>query len=329
MSLSDPTQRARIRVALVAIAAGVAILVAKYHAARITGSAALLSDAYESVVNVVSALFALGAVIYAGQPADRDHPYGHGKIEHFSAAFEGGMISLAAVLILYEGVKGLVQGPQLQRLDSGLLVNLGAGALNGLLGWYLVRAGRVQQSQALMADGHHVLSDFYTTLGLAAGLLVVRFTGFVWLDPLIAVAVGLMLARTGFKLVKASSEALLDREDPEVVVRLVEAINAVKPPEILAVHEMRTLRSGRHVHVDIHVVLPEVFNIAEGHALVDRFNQAVIQAMALDGEFHTHTDPCQRAWCHACPVNDCPLRQAPMQAPPVITPEAAVAQGAV
>lgn len=325
----DPSQRARIRVALTAIIVGALILGVKYYAYWVSQSAALMSDAYESVVNVVSAVFALGAVLYAGQPADRDHPYGHGKVEHFSAAFEGGMISLAAVIICYEAVVHLVKGTELKQLGLGLLINLGAGAINGVLGWYLVRSGKKQNSQALMADGHHVLTDFYTTLGIAAALLLVKLTGLAWLDPLIALVVGLLLARTGFKLVKESSSALLDREDPEVVARLVQTINAVKPPEILAVHEMRTLRSGRHVHVDIHVVIPEVFNIAQGHDLVDRFNKAVLAELDLEGEFHTHTDPCQRAWCKACPVEGCPIRVEPMSACPVITPEAAIAAGPV
>lgn len=322
-------QRARIRVAATAIVAGSLILCLKYYAYHVSGSAALMSDAYESVVNVVSAIFALGAILYADQPADREHPYGHGKIEHFSAAFEGGMISLAAVMILYEAIKALILGGELRHLGLGLAINFGAGAMNGLLGLYLVRSGKQQGSQALMADGHHVLSDFYTTLGIGAGLLLVKLTGLTWLDPVMAIGVGLLLAWTGFKLVRASSEALLDREDPELVGRLVQVINRARPAGVLAIHELRTLRSGRYTHVDIHIVIPEFYTISQGHELVETFNRQVITGVGLEGELHTHTDPCQRAHCHACPVESCPVRQAPQSACTFITAPAAVAPGKI
>ncbi len=323
------TQRARIRVAITAIVAGVSILGLKYYAYYVSGSAALMSDAYESVVNVVSAIFALGAVLYADQPADKEHPYGHGKIEHFSAAFEGGMISLAAVMIIYEAIKAMVSPKPLEALGLGLIINFGAGAMNGLLGLYLVQAGKKQGSQALMADGHHVLSDFYTTLGIGAGLLLVKLTGLTWLDPIMAIGVGVLLAWTGFKLVRASSEALLDREDPELVGRLVQVINRVRPTGVLAIHELRTLRNGRYTHVDIHIVIPEFYTITQGHALVETFNREVIEGVGLEGELHTHTDPCMRAHCAGCPVEPCPVRLAPQTACTFITAPAAVAPGEI
>jgi cation diffusion facilitator family transporter len=329
MEQEASSQRVRIQVALLAIGAGCLILGLKYYAYHVSGSAALMSDAYESVVNVLSGVFALGAVLFAGRPADTRHPYGRGKIEHFSAAFEGGMISLAAMLIIYEALRALLTTPPLSDLNRGLLINFGAGALNGMLGAFLVRVGRTHRSQALMADGHHVLSDFYTTLGIGAGLLLVKLTGLLWLDALMALGVGLVLARTGFRLVKESSEALLDKEDPELVARLVRVINEVRPPEVMAIHEMRTLRSGRYVHVDIHIVIPEFLTIAQGHDLVEAFNGGVIGALGLEGEFHTHTDPCQRAHCRACAVQACPVRVEPQTACGFITAPAAVAAGPI
>jgi len=190
---------------------------------------------------VVAAVFALGAIIFADKPADREHPYGHGKIEHFSAAFEGGMISLAAVLIGYEAIRSIVEGVPIQNLTLGLGINFAAGVLNGLLGLFLVYQGKRQQSQALEADGHHVFSDFYVTLGLAAGLLLVKATGMTWLDPAMALAVCVVLAFTGFKLVRTSSAALLDTEDPELLQHLVEVMNRVRPKDIVAIHELLTL----------------------------------------------------------------------------------------
>ena len=286
-----------------------------------------MSDAYESVVNVVAAVFALGAVVFAGKPADKEHPYGHGKIEHFSAAFEGGLISLAAVLIVYEAAHALIRGPELHDLGKGLVLNLSAGVLNGLLGVFLVRMGKMKRSKALEADGHHVLSDFYTTLGIGAALVMVKITGLTWLDPVIAMLVGLLLAFTGFRLVKESSAALLDEEDPVTLAKLMGVMNKVKPFDVLAIHELRTMRSGRYTHVDIHIVLPEIYPIRKGHDLAEDFGHAVLKEAGVEGELHTHVDPCARLFCARCPLDDCPIRVEPQTEKPVITPEEALGPG--
>ncbi len=329
MDSAMPNQTARLRVAVLSIVVGCVVLGMKYIAFHVSQSAALKSDAIENVVNVVAAVFALGAIIFADKPADREHPYGHGKIEHFSAAFEGGMISLAAVLIGYEAIRSIVEGVPIQNLTLGLGINFAAGVLNGLLGLFLVYQGKRQQSQALEADGHHVFSDFYVTLGLAAGLLLVKATGMTWLDPAMALAVCVVLAFTGFKLVRTSSAALLDTEDPELLQHLVEVMNRVRPKDIVAIHELRTLRSGRYIHVDIHMVIPEFYGIGQGHELADQFGKAVLAEAVIEGELHTHVDPCLRAFCNQCDLISCPVRQSPQIYECKITVDKAVAQGPI
>jgi cation diffusion facilitator family transporter len=329
MDSAIPSQTARIRIAVLSIVVGCVVLALKYLAFHVSQSAALKSDAIENVVNVVAAVFALGSIVFADKPADREHPYGHGKIEHFSAAFEGGMISLAAVLIGYEAIRSVVEGVPIQNLSLGLAINFGAGILNGLLGLFLIWQGKRQRSQALQADGHHVFSDFYVTLGLGAGLLLVKATGLTWLDPAMALAVCGILVYTGFKLVRSSSAALLDTEDPELVQRLVAAINKVRPKDIVAIHELRTLRSGRYIHVDIHMVIPEFYAIGQGHGLADDFGNAVLAEANIEGELHTHVDPCQKAFCAQCEVGSCPERLKPQIYECKITFNQAVAPGPI
>lgn len=323
------SSRIRLRVAIISIVMGILILGIKYYAYLVSGSTALKSDAIESVVNVIAAFFALGAVIFADKPADKDHPYGHGKIEHFSAAFEGGLITLAAVLIAWEAIHAMWHGAELKDIGLGLVINLIAGCLNGLLGLFLIRMGRRQNSHAIQADGHHVLSDFWTTLGIALGLLLVKFTGVRWLDPVMALGVALLLARTGFKLVRSSGQALLDMEDPELLEKLLTVINRTRPSDIITIHELRTLRSGRYTHVDIHMVIPEFYEIGHGHDLAEGFGKQVIAELGLEGELHTHIDPCQRAWCSQCAVADCGIRKEPQTKPSLITLEAATEAGEI
>lgn len=313
----------RVRAGLISLVVSVVLLAAKYQAYRLTGSTAILSDALESIVNVVAAIFALGGILFAGRPADRNHPYGHGKIEFFSAAFEGGLIAFAAVVILYEVVLGLVVRLQVRELDTGLLIISGAGLANLGLGWFLIRTGRKHQSLTLVADGQHVLSDFWTTVGIVVGLLLVRVTGIWWLDPLVAAVVAVNLMWTGFRLVRHAAGGLLDEEDTLLLNRLLGVLGGHVGQGIIRVHHLRAIRSGRFHHVDAHLVVPEFWSVDRAHEVAEDLAERVIRTLGVDGELMFHTDPCHRAYCPMCDLADCPVRREPFRArPPLMLDEA-------
>lgn len=317
-------ERARLRAVLVSVAVSMVLLVAKYQAYRLTGSTAILSDALESIVNVVAAVFALGGIVFAGRPADRNHPYGHGKIEFFSAAFEGGLIAFAAVLIAYEVVLSLLRGPELRALDLGVAIVLGAGIMNLLLGWYLIRTGRRHDSLALVADGRHVLTDFYTSAGIVAGLLLVRFTGLAWLDPLVAAVVALNLLWTGFRLVRVAAGGLLDEEDPALLDRLLKVLGPHLGGGVIRVHHLRAIRAGRFHHVDAHLVVPEFWSVERAHELTEDLADRVVKELGVEGEMTLHTDPCHRAYCAICDLDGCPVRRENFRGRPPLTLDEAV-----
>jgi cation diffusion facilitator family transporter len=316
--------RARLRAVLVSVAVSMVLLAAKYQAYRLTGSTAILSDALESIVNVVAAVFALGGIVFAGRPADRNHPYGHGKIEFFSAAFEGGLIAFAAVLIAYEVVLSLLRGPELRALDLGVAIVLGAGIMNLLLGWYLIRTGRRHDSLALVADGRHVLTDFYTSAGIVAGLLLVRFTGLAWLDPLVAAVVALNLLWTGFRLVRVAAGGLLDEEDPALLDRLLKVLGPHLGGGVIRVHHLRAIRAGRFHHVDAHLVVPEFWSVERAHELTEDLADRVVKELGVEGEMTLHTDPCHRAYCAICDLAGCPVRREDFRGRPPLTLDEAV-----
>ncbi|MEK7233869.1 MAG: cation diffusion facilitator family transporter [Elusimicrobiota bacterium] len=329
MTSSDPAQRERVRAVLIALVAGAAILALKAAAYYLTGSMALQSDALESIVNVVAAAFGLGAVIFAGQPADKDHPYGHGKMEYFAAAFEGGLISLAALVIFYESAMALARGVELKSLGLGLALNLAAGALNGLLGWFLLNTGRRLKSKTLEADGQHVLSDFYTTGGIFVGLMLVKISGYNWLDPVIAIAVAVLLAKTGVGLVRESAAALLDEEDSATIGKIVLGLNVllkdgVEESGVITAHGLRAIRCGRYTHVDVHLVVPEYLPVAVAHDDAERFDKRMIETAGLEGELHAHIDPCRRKYCARCTDSKCPIRAEPLRGVVALTVEEAV-----
>ncbi len=289
----------------------VLLLGVKFWAYAETGSQAIFSDALESIVNVVAAAFALGVLTYAGRPADRDHPYGHGKVEFFSAAFEGGLIFFAALVILWQASVAFHLGAEPQRLDFGLWLTLAAGAANGGLGWFLVRYGRKHRSAALEADGHHVLSDFMTSLGVVAGLLAVRFTGLWWFDPLAATAMGAWLLVTGWRLVRRATGGLLDEEDPAFLRQLVTVLSPRVHNGIIRVHHLRAIRAGRFHHISAHLVVPEFWTVERAHDAAEALAASVLREVPGEAEIDFHTDPCERAYCSRCDLEACSVRQQP------------------
>ena len=316
--------RVRLRAAAISLAVSVVLLGAKYQAYLMTGSTAILSDALESIVNVAAAVFALCGLVFAGRPADRNHPYGHGKIEFFSAAFEGGLIAFAAVVIVYEVVQSLIRGVEVRRLEAGLLVVLAAGLVNLALGLFLVRTGRRYSSLALVADGQHVLSDFYTSAGIVVGLVLVRVTGIAWLDPVVAAVVALNLMWTGYRLVRHAAGGLLDEEDPALLNRLLAVLRGRVGRGVIRIHHLRAIREGRFHHVDAHLVVPEFWTVEQAHELAESLAREVMLDVGVEGELAFHTDPCHRVYCAMCDLGDCPVRREPFQGRPPLTMDEAV-----
>jgi cation diffusion facilitator family transporter len=316
--------RVRTRAGLLSLVVSLVLLGAKYQAYRMTGSTAILSDALESIVNVVAAVFALGGLAFAAQPADRNHPYGHGKIEFFSAAFEGGLIAFAAVLIIYEVIQALLHGVEIRALDAGLAIVVGAGLGNLALGLYLLRVGRAYQSLTLVADGKHVLSDFWTSVGIVVGLLLVRATGIWWLDPVTAAVVALNLMWTGFRLVRHAAGGLLDEEDTGLVSRLLGALDSRLGQGVIRVHHLRAIRAGRFHHVEAHLVVPEFWSVDQAHELSEDLAARVIADLGVEGELVFHTDPCHRIYCAMCDLDDCTIRREPFRNRPALSLEEAV-----
>lgn len=298
------------RAGFISVAANAIILAFKFFAYEMTGSQAILSDALEGIVNIVAAGSAFVVLVLSNRPADRNHPYGHGKAEYFSAAFEGGLISFAAVLIVISAGHALITGHTVTKLDSGLGLITVAALCNLGLALYLLRAGRRTQSSALLASGHHSLSDFWTTLATIVGLGLVHITGAAIIDPLVALGMGGVLSWTGLKIVRGSLGALLDEEDEEMLEALVSACNKVRLPGIIKVHHVRAMRSGAYHFIDAHVVVPEFWEMHTAHDEVNRFERKLIEAHSHRGEIHFHMDPCRRKHCSMCDLSNCPLRQA-------------------
>lgn len=321
MSDSPTRTDARLRAALVSLVVGTILLAAKFTAWHVTNSQVVFSDAMESIINVVASGAAVLAVWLSSQPADESHPYGHGKIEFVTAAFEGGLVVFAAIVILYEAIESLVMGSSPTRLGVGIAVVGAAGVANLLLGLYLVRTGERYHSPALVADGKHVMSDFWTSFGAVIGLVAVHFTGLVALDAIGAAVVALFLFRSGAHVVREAARGLMDEYDPDAVAVLAEAMEKARGPGIIEVHDLRAIDVGGFRHVDCHVVVPEFWTVDQAHDVMDAYEARVVEIAPHGAELQFHMDPCERAYCRACDLVDCPVRAEPFEGTRPLNPD--------
>ena len=306
MDKSIPLHRA----AFIAFIISLLLLATKFVAFYLTGSKAVLSDAIESIINVVTGFFLVVSIRVSTRPVDASHPYGHGKIEAFSAGFEGGLIVLAGIMILVESIPAFFTPRPLQGLGLGMLLLLAAGIVNMLTGLYLLHSGKKHKSEALIADGKHLLADFYTSAGVIIGLLLVRLTSWAWLDPLVACLVAVNILFPGFRLVRGSTKNLMNEADPDFLQRLVGGLNAIRKPGWLIPHDLRSIRSGRYHHVDLHISFPRYWSLDQVHDAEEELTKALLDAVGEDGDIMLHTDPCKDEYCRYCDMDPCSIRAA-------------------
>jgi cation diffusion facilitator family transporter len=287
--------------ALLSLVVGIALLTIKFIAYFLTGSAAIFSDALESIVNVAASAVAAYALVVAHSPADEEHPYGHGKIEFLSAHFEGGMILLAAIAIAIKSIDMLFQPAPVQQLGVGIILIAAAMVINGGVGLTLIRVGKRQGSMTLEADGHHLLSDAITSATALAALAMVKIFHWPLADPIAALLIAAYIGWMGILLLRRSSAGLMDRQDAEDERLLRQILDshigrAGNEPRICSYHKLRHRHSGRYHWVDFHIMVPAKLNVERGHAIASAIEYEIEQALG-EGNATAHVEPCDQRPC--------------------------------
>lgn len=305
-----PNFKTRLIAISLSVVVSTVLMALKFYAYWLTDSAAILSDALESIINVVASAFALGSIIFGAKEPDPSHPYGHGKVEYFSAGFEGALIIFAACGIFYQAWPRIFQPHVLPHLGGGLLILVGVNIANLMLGAGLVMAGRRTNSLVLTADGKHILTDVYTTGGVMLGLGLVWWTGWLWLDGAVACLVGINIVITGIRLVSQAAAGLLDTSDPRLLAEISLILQKHRKAMWIDVHQLRARRSGDIIHLDFHLILPRDLSLEEGHREVKELEGVFQTHFGEAADILIHVDPCTDPVCPICGFDPCQHRRA-------------------
>ncbi len=289
------------------------ILVFKFWAYFATHSVSILTDALESIVNVTAGFIGLYSLYIASQPKDKDHPYGHGKAEFISAAIEGTLIAFAGITILYQSVLKLLSPSPVHQLDLGIALVAATALMNFGLAFYCLRTGKKNQSLALIASGQHLRTDAVSTLGLVVGLILLYFTGWTWLDPVLAIGFGIYIVYTGYQILRHSVGGIMDAADQVLLGQFVDLLNRDRQPGWIDLHNLRVIRYGSKLHVDCHLTLPWYLNVHEAHQEVDALSEKIRAEFGESIELFVHTDGCMPFSCKLCERADCAVRQHPFE----------------
>ncbi len=303
--------RANIRLQAWVLVAGFVLMAVKFLAWRLTHSNTILSDALESIVNVTAGSFALYSLWLAAKPRDREHPYGHGKVEFISAGIEGGLVVLAGGLIIWRAVQALLAHQHLHDLDTGILLAGGAGALNLLMGLALKKRGQRAHSITMEASGAHLLSDAWSTVAMVCGLVLIRFTGLVWLDQLFAIVFAVYIIYTGLQVFRRSVAGIMDETDMDLAREVIALLEAHRRPQWVDLHNFRMIKYGAVLHIDCHVTLPWYYSLEQAHQEIAAIEHLVNDRNAREVELFIHMDPCIPDSCAICTLAECPQRKAP------------------
>ncbi len=294
-------------------AISVVLLVIKFIAYYLTHSVAILTDALESIVNVVAGFIGLYSLYIAAMPRDINHPYGHGKAEFLSAAVEGTLVLSAGAIIIYKAIQHLIYPIILHQIDRGMIlvgitavINLGVGLIG-------VKNGKRNQSVALIASGRHLISDSYSTFGIIAGLLLILLTRLSWVDSAIAIIFGIIIIYTGYKILRRSIAGIMDEADVELLTKMVHILNASRRENWIDLHNLRIIKYGNILHVDCHLTVPWYLNVSEAHAEIEALGTLIKNEFGESFELFVHSDGCSYVQCPICIKSECPVRHHPLQ----------------
>ena len=307
------TAQHNLKIAKLIALVSIVLFIVKIFAWWLTHSVAILTDALESIVNVVAGLIGVYSLYISAKPKDHDHPYGHGKVEFISAAIEGTLITVAGFIIIYESINNLVHPHTIQQLDYGIILVAITALVNYVAGALCIRTGKKNNSLALMASGKHLQSDTWSTVGIVIGLLLILFTHINWIDSAVAMLFAFIIIITGYKIVRSSVAAIMDEADIELLKKMVVMLNRHRRENWIDLHNLRIIKYGGTIHLDCHLTVPWYLNVHEAHKEIDALSGLVKKEYGESVELFVHSDGCLDFSCSICTKTDCAVRKHPFE----------------
>ncbi|MFA6276601.1 MAG: cation diffusion facilitator family transporter [Pedobacter sp.] len=294
---------------LISLCVSVLLMLAKFVAYFLTNSNAILTDAAESIVNVIASSFAFYSIYLSTLPKDENHPYGHGKVEFFSAFVEGVLIGVAGIIIVFKSGYDLIYPNEIGQLYDGAIIIGATGLVNLIIGFYLINTGKKNNSITLEADGKHLLTDSISSGGLVIGIILIQLTQIYWLDGVVSIALGLYIIFNGYKLTRKSVGGLMDESNIELVKDIVSILQENREESWIDVHNLRAQQYGADLHIDCHVTLPYYFDLNTVHQEISNIDKLINFSGKHETELFIHADPCLPACCNYCKMHNCGVRQ--------------------
>ncbi|MES2653423.1 MAG: cation diffusion facilitator family transporter [Bacteroidota bacterium] len=294
---------------LISLCISIILMLAKFVAYFLTNSNAILTDAAESIVNVLASAFAFYSIYLTTLPKDENHPYGHGKVEFFSAFVEGVLIGIAGIIIILKSSYDLIYPKEISQLYEGAIIIGATGLINLVVGVYLINTGKKNKSITLEADGKHLLTDSISSGGLVVGIILIQLTQIYWLDGVVSIALGMYIIFNGYKLTRRSVGGLMDESNIDLVKDIVKILQEHRQDSWIDVHNLRAQQYGAELHVDCHVTLPYYFDLNTVHQEISNIDRLINVSGAYKTELFIHSDPCLPACCNYCKMPNCLVRQ--------------------
>lgn len=295
------------------VSVSILLLLSKLLAYQLTNSVGILTDALESIVNVIAGLLSLLSISVSIKPKDDNHPFGHGKIELLSASVEGMLIAVAGFIIIYEAFYRFFFPSNIQKLDIGIIIIAIAGIINYILGAYSIKIGKKHRSIALVAGGRHLQSDTYSTIGLIAGLIILYFTNILWLDSVIAVIFGTIISVTGIRILRQTISNLMDEADIKLLEEFLTIINKNRKDEWIKIRNIRIIKYGDSFHIDCDLTIPWYYNINQAKQISEEMTEILNKNFEENIDLAVHINPCQPKNCIYCIKSDCSHRKSQFQ----------------
>lgn len=294
---------------LISLCISVILMLAKFTAYFLTNSNAILTDAAESIVNVIASAFAFYSIYLSTLPKDENHPYGHGKVEFFSAFVEGVLIGVAGIIIIFKSGYDLFYPSEIKQLYDGAIIIGFTGLINMVVGFYLINTGKRNNSITLEADGKHLLTDAISSAGLVIGVVLIQLTKIYWLDGVISIALGIYIIFNGYKLTRRSVGGLMDESNIDLVKNIVEILQENRHESWIDIHNLRAQQYGADLHIDCHVTLPYYFDLNTVHQEISDIDKLINVTGSHKTELFIHADPCLPACCNYCKMPNCSVRK--------------------